>query len=434
MTASAFPLSPIRRVGILFSGGPAPAANAVISAAASAVRRSGRDVIGIRHGYGALMEFDRATRPLVAEEDYHPIVDKDLRGLRHSRGVFVGTGRANPGKSIRDARDLDDPVRTAPLRRVYEGLRELGLDALVSIGGDDTLRTANLLFEFQRRLPASAPRVRVVHVPKTIDNDYRGIDFTFGFFTAVDVMSQALLNLRSDAMATNTYFIVETMGRRAGWLAYGVAVAGEAHLVVAVEDVVGDLAIEQTTKDPETGAVRTVQRLSLERLADRVVDLVVAREARGKHYGTVVLAEGLAELLPESYLQGVARDDHGHLSLARIDIGRLVARVAAERYAQRTGKSKRLTGVQLGYESRCAPPHAFDVLLGCQLGLGAHYALVDKGLDGYMVSVAGQLDLRYVPFGEVIDPSTLRAELRLIDRASDFHRLATQLGTKLPRA
>lgn len=422
----------LQRVGILFSGGPAPAANAVISAAASALRRSGREVLGIHHGYGALMEFDRASRPLVPVDDYAPIVDRDLWGLRHSRGVLVGTGRANPGKSIRAAQDLDDPARSAPLRRVYEGLCELDVDALISIGGDDTLRTANLLYEFQRRLPPDMPRVRVVHVPKTIDNDYRGIDFTFGFFTAVGVMAEELLNLRADAMATNTYYIVETMGRRAGWLAYGVAVAGEAHLVVAVEDVVGDLAIDETVKDAETGTARTEKRLSLDRLADRVVDLIAAREARGKHYGTVVLAEGLAELLPESLLQDVARDDHGHLSLGRVDIGKLVARVAAERYASRTGKAKKLVGVQLGYESRCSPPHAFDVLLGCQLGLGACAALVDRGLDGHMVSVAGQFELRYVPFGEIIDPGTLRAELRMVERGSDFHRLAQQLGTKLP--
>jgi 6-phosphofructokinase 1 len=425
--------NPIRRVGILFSGGPAPAANAVISAAASALRRGGRDVVAIRHGYGALMQFDGKNRPLVPGEDYDMIVDRDLWGLRHARGVFIGTGRANPGKSIRTPKDLDDAERTAPLRRVYEGLRELEVDALVSIGGDDTLRTANLFHEFQKRLPAGAPRVRIVHVPKTIDNDYGGIDFTFGFFTAVGVMAEELLNLRADAMATNCYYVVETMGRRAGWLAYGVAVAGEAHLVVAVEDVVGELAVDEPFTDPETGETRVEKRLAVDKLADRVVELVLARERRGKHYGTVVLAEGLAELLPRAYFRDVGHDDHGHLSLGRLDVGRLVARMAAERYAQRTGKSKKLVGVQLGYESRCSPPHAFDVLLGSQLGLGATYALVEKGLDGHMVSVAGQLDLRYVPFGDVIDPVTLRAPLRLIDRGSDFHRLATQLGTKVPR-
>jgi 6-phosphofructokinase 1 len=273
--------------------------------------------------------------------------------------------------------------------------------------------------------------VRIVHVPKTIDNDYRGIDFTFGFFTAVDVMARELLNLRADAMATSSYFVVETMGRKAGWLAYGVAIAGEAHMVVAVEDVVGDLAVEEKSRDAATGATRTAVKLSMDRLVEHVVELILARERRGKDYGTIVLAEGLAEMLPETYLGDVARDEHGHVSLGRIDIGRLVAKLASERYEERTGKPKKVTGVQHGYESRCAEPHAFDVVLGSQLGRGAFLALTDKGLDGHMVSVAGQLDLRYVPFSDIIDPVTLRAEVRFVKRGSDFHRLAEALGTKV---
>ena len=419
-----------KRVGILFSGGPAPAANAVIGAAASVLRRAGCEVVGIRHGYGALQSYDAASRPLVAEDDYHVIVDRDLWGLRNTRGILVGTGRANPGKGIRSPNDLDDPKKTEKLRRVYEGLLSLDLDALVSIGGDDTLKTANFLYEFQNRLPQGSRRVRVVHVPKTIDNDYRGIDFTFGFFTAVDVMANELLNLRADALATNGYFIVETMGRKAGWLAYGVAIAGEAHLVVSVEDVVGDLAIEETVTD-EGGISRKENRLSIDGLVDRIVDMVIERERRGKAYGVIVLAEGLAEMLPDAYLKGIARDDHGHVSLGRIDIGKLVARLAAERYEARTKKAKKMTGVQLGYESRCSPPHAFDVVLGSQLGVGACKALLEKGLDGHMVSVAGQLVLRYVPFAELVDPKTLTTEVRFVERGSDFHQLAASLGTQL---
>jgi len=421
----------LRRVGILFSGGPAPASNAVIAAAAGTFRRSGREVVGVLHGYSALQDYDRASRPLVPEKDFHVFEDRDLWGLRNARGVFVGTGRANPGKGIGSARDLDDPRKTERLRRVHEALVDLEIDALVSIGGDDTLRTANLFFELQNRMPPGSPRVRVVHVPKTIDNDYRGIDFTFGFFTAVDVMASELLNLRADAMATSGYFIVETMGRKAGWLAYGVAISGEAHLVVGVEDVVGDLATSELVNDPETGAPRTEVRLAMDRLADRVVDLILARERRGKLYGTVVLAEGLAEMLPESYLQNVQRDDHGHVSLGRIDIGKLVAKVAGDRYEQRTGRTKKLTGVQLGYESRCAQPHAFDVVLGSQLGLGAFRALAEEGLDGHMVSVSGQLELRYVPFSQLVDPQTLKTGVRFIERGSDFHRLAVELGTRI---
>jgi 6-phosphofructokinase 1 len=412
---------PSKRVAILFSGGPAPGANAVIGAAASAFRRKDYEVVGIRHGYASLMAYDAASRPLVPEEDFHLIADRDLQGLRNTRGVYVGTGRANPGKAVRSMADLDDPTKADRLRRTHAGLVSLGVDALVSIGGDDTLRTANLLHEYQRRLSSSSPRVRVVHVPKTIDNDYRGIDFTFGFFTAVGVMAEELLTLRADAVATNAYFVVETMGRSAGWLAYGTAIAGEAHMVVGVEDVVGDLAIKEGSET----------RLALDRLADRIVELIVMREKRGKRYGTVVLAQGLAEMLPEAYLRDVARDDHGHVSLGRIDIGKIVADLVAKRYEQRQGKPKKVTGVQLGYESRCSAPHAFDVLLGSQLGLGAYYALAEKGLDGHMVSVAGQLELRYVPFAELIDPKTLRTEVRYIERTSDFHRLAAELGTRL---
>ena len=423
--------APPKRVGIVFSGGPAPAANAVISAAVTALRRGGTEVVGFLHGYASLVGYDPA-RPLTAGEDYRIFTDEDLRGLRNARGITIGTARANPGKGIRGPADLTDPARTAALARVHRALTDLGVEALISIGGDDTLKTANFLRLFQAHLAAGTPRVRVVHVPKTIDNDYRGIDFTFGFFTAVDVMAKELLNLRADALATRAYFIVETMGRKAGWLAYGVALAGESHLCVGVEDVVGDLAVSETIVDDATGEARTESRLDLEGLAERIVDLVLAREARGKHYGTIVLAEGLAELLPESFLRGVARDEHGHVSLGKIDIGKLVAKIAGERFKTHTGRAKKFNGVQLGYEARCAAPHAFDVMLGCQLGVGAKRAVADEGLDGVMVSVQGQLDLCFVPFAELIDPSSLLTEVRFIQRGSDFQRLVHELGTKLP--
>lgn len=428
MTTQALP----KRVGVVFSGGPAPAANAVIAAAVSLYRRAGVEVIGFLHGYSGLIEFDRTNRPLRAEEDYHVFTDSDLRGLRNARGIVIGTARANPGKKVRGPADLDDAERSEPLRRVYEGLTSLGVGALISIGGDDTLKTANFLYEFQNRLPAGQPRVSVVHVPKTIDNDYRGIDFTFGFFTAVDVMAKELLNLRADAMATRSYFIVETMGRKAGWLAYGVAVAGEAHLVVAVEDVIGELAIEEDVPADKIKPARKEVRLNLDALAERIVDLALTREARGKQYGTVILAEGLAEMLPESYLRGVPRDEHGHVSLGKIDIGKVVAQIASQRYEARTGKARKMVGVQLGYESRCSAPHAFDVMLGSQLGVGSFRAIMHERLDGHMVSVAGQLELRYVPFRELVDPVTLTTEVRFIEQGSDYQRLARELETRLP--
>jgi ATP-dependent phosphofructokinase / diphosphate-dependent phosphofructokinase len=423
---------PIRRAGIVFSGGPAPGANAVIAAATMAFRRSGREVIGFLNGYSNLQCYEAGKRPLRPGEDYFLFQDQHLRGLRNQRGILIGTARANPGKAVHGPDDLADPEKTAPLERVYRALVDLEVDALVSIGGDDTLKTANYLYEYQKRLPDEAKRIRIAHVPKTIDNDYRGIDFTFGFFTAVDFMGKELLNLRADAMATKSYFIAETMGRKTGWLAYGVALAGEAHMVVGVEDVEGELALEEKVTSA-SGETRVEHRLSLDALADRVVDLILTREKRGKHYGTIVLAEGLAEVLPRSFLDGIPRDEHGHVSLGRVDIGRLVAELATKRFRERTGREKKLTGVQLGYESRCAAPHAFDVMLGSQLGVGAFRALVDKGLDGHMVSVTGQLDLQYVPFHDLVDPATLETGVRYLRTGSDFHRLARQLETRIEK-
>jgi 6-phosphofructokinase 1 len=425
----------IRRAGIVFAGGPAPGANAVISSAAISFVEDGREVVGFFHGYSTLQDYHPVSRRLRDGEHYRVLDDKDVRGIRNSRGILIGTARANPGSEIKSPADLDDTNKTARLRNVYNALVDLEIDALISIGGDDTLKTGNYLYEFQKRLPSDARRVRVIHLPKTIDNDYRGIDFTFGFFTAVDVMAKEILNLRADALATHAYFVIETMGRKTGWLAYGVAIAGEANLVVAVEDVRGKLALQEAITDPETGRSRTVDRLDMPALVDHIVDLILAREKRGKHYGTVVLAEGLAELLPSSFVAGTPRDEHGHLSLGRMDLGKLVAQLVSERYREKTNRKKKVNGIQLGYESRCSPPHAFDVMLGSQLGIGAYRALVEEGLDGHMVSVSGQLDLHYVPFKELVDPKTLLTEVRFIRPGSDFHRLARFLearGEKIP--
>ena len=413
----------IKRVGIVFSGGPAPAANAVISAAAISFIEDGREVIGFFHGYSHLQDYHPVTHRLLPDEHYRIFEERDLRGLRNSRGILIGTARANPGKGIDKPDDLADPAKTTRLRNVYNALVDLEIDALISIGGDDTLKTANFLHEYQKRLPAGARRVQVVHLPKTIDNDYRGIDFTFGFFTAVDVMAKELQNLRADAIATSSYFVVETMGRKAGWLSYGVAIAGEANLVLAGEDIEGSLAIDENGE----------KRLSLDALTDRIVELILVRERRGKHYGMIVLAEGLAEMLPAAQIRDLPRDDHGHLSLGRIDLGKLVAQLVGKRYEARTGRKKKLTGLQLGYESRCAPPHAFDVMLGSQLGIGAYRALVEENLDGHMVSVEGQLDLSYVPFSDLVSPQTLKTEVRFIRTGSDYHRLARFLETRVDK-
>ena len=149
---------------------------------------------------------------------------------------------------------MDDPERVKPLKTVYEALRSIDVDALISIGGDDTLKTANKFKLYQDKLPPGAQRIPVVHLPKTIDNDYRGIDFTFGYFTAVDFLADEIRNLLADAEANRAYFLVEAMGRSAGWLAYGAAIAGEASLVISVEDIDGHLRGDRGSQRPEDRA------------------------------------------------------------------------------------------------------------------------------------------------------------------------------------
>ena len=421
--------SNIRRVAILFAGGPAPAANAVISTAAVSFLRNNIEVYGILHGYSHLVEYG-ANHPLVEGRDYLRLTQQALKRTRNSRGILIGTSRTNPGQMISQPEHLADPERTVLLKKVYDALCSMGIDALISIGGDDTLKSANKFKLFQQQLPAGSHRIPVVHLPKTIDNDYSGIDFTFGYFTAVETLAEEVRNLVADAEAARAYFIAETMGRSAGWLAYGVAIAGEASLVISIEDITGKYEQREEEVDPGTGQKRMRRVMNLEEVVRRIVATMrVREEAENKEFGVVVLAEGLAELLPYSHIQGVPRDEHGHIAVSRIILNRLFADLVAAEYTRQTGRKRRINGVQLGYEARCSRPQAFDVILGSQLGVGAYRALIEKRLDGVMVSTTGQFDLVYVPFEKLVDPQTLVTVVRHIQPASDFHRLARFLET-----
>jgi ATP-dependent phosphofructokinase / diphosphate-dependent phosphofructokinase len=416
------------RVAILFAGGPAPAANAVISTAATAFLRNEIEVVGVLHGYAHLVEYS-PERPLVDGRDYVMVTHRMLGRTRNSQGILIGTARANPGKDVSHPTHLDDPARAKPLKTVYEALRSINVDALISIGGDDTLKTANKFKLYQEKLPPGALRIPVVHLPKTIDNDYRGIDFTFGYFTAVDFLATEVRNLIADAEANRAYFLVESMGRSAGWLAYGVAISGEASLVISVEDIEGPYASTEDVKNPKTGQVSKRKVMDVDKVIKRIVLTMTTREREKKEYGVIVIAEGLAELLPEKYLEGIGRDEHGHISVSAVNLHDVFQELISKEYTAQTGKKRKITSLQLGYEARCAKPHAFDVMLGCQLGVGAYRALVEKGLNGVMVSVSGQLQLHYVPFEELVDPSTLVTVVRHIEPESDFQKLTRFLET-----
>jgi len=417
-----------RRVAILFAGGPAPGANAVISTAATSFMRNGTEVVGMKHGYSSLAEYS-AAKPLVQGGDYVIVTPEFLKRTRSGQGIMLGTARTNPGKHISSPAHFDDAERVGPLKNVYEGLLSLGVEALISIGGDDTLKTANKFKMYQDRLPEGSKRIPVVHLPKTIDNDYMGIDFTFGYFTAVDTLGGEIRNLLYDADAGRCYYLCETMGRSAGWLSYGAAISGEASLVISVEDIHGKYRSEETVTDA-AGQTKIKPVMNTEEVVGRIVKTMrVREEEEGKQYGVIVLAEGLAEYLPSKQLEGIPRDEHGHISIAQVQLGRMFSKLVADEFKRQTGRSRKVVGLQLGYEARCAKPHAFDVMLGSQLGVGAYRALAERGLNGVMVSVSGQLDLNYVPFEELVDPNTLVTVVRYVERGCDFHRLARFLET-----
>ena len=169
--------------------------------------------------------------------------------------------------------------------------------------------------------------------------------------------------------------------------------------------------------------------MNVDEVVKRIVLTMPRREREGKEFGVIVMAEGLAELLPEKYLEGIARDEHGHINVAAVNMHDLLAKLVSQEYTRQTGNKRQITGLQCGYEARCAKPHAFDVMLGSQLGVGAYRALVEERLNGVMVSVSGQLELQYVPFEKLVDPETLVTVVRYIQPESDFQRLARFLET-----
>ena len=153
-----------------------------------------------------------------------------------------------------------------------------------------------------------------------------GIDFTFGYFTAVEFLASEVRNLLADAEANRSYYLAECMGRSAGWLAYGVAIAGEASLVISVEDITGKYETSEETVNPKTGPEGNPPRHGPDEVVKRIVATMrVREEAEGKEFGVIVMAEGLAELLPYEHIEGVPRDEHGHIAVAKLSLGRLFA-------------------------------------------------------------------------------------------------------------
>ena len=390
-----------KKVALLFSGGPAPSSNAVISSVALNFINEKVPIVGFFYGFEFLENFDVHNRYSLVENVHYEVLDFNISRIRNRRGVYLKTSRSNPGREIRTKEDLKDPEKNKKLKNILDGFDSLGIGYLITIGGDDTLKTANYL---------SLLGLSVIHIPKTIDNDYFGISWTFGYWSAVQACKEALLNLKADAQSTNSFFVVELMGRKAGWITYASGIAGEAVMMISTEDIT----------DPE---------IDIEKLANEVVDMILLREKNGKFYGVIAIAEGLADKLPIKF-KPTQKDKHGNIIYASAEVGRILRDKTKEVYKKRTGRSKKITFKQIGYEARNALPISFDVVLGSMLGYGA-FKLYKQGNFNSMVSVSDNFSIIEVPFSKLIDSKTLLTKLRKVPKGSDFYELKEALSFKL---
>jgi 6-phosphofructokinase len=390
-----------KKAAILFSGGPAPSANAVISSVALNFINAKVPIIGFFFGFEFLENYDHKNRYSLSPNVHYQVLDANISAIRNRRGVYLKTSRANPGRQIKSPEDLQDPEKNRKLINILEALDSLGVGCLITIGGDDTLKTANFL---------SRLGLPVIHIPKTIDNDYFGIAWTFGYWSSVQAGQEALLNLKADSESTSSYFIVELMGRKAGWLTYAAGIAGEAVQMVSTEDVEEEV-------------------LDIQKLAERIVDTILLREKNDKYYGVICVAEGLADKLPDKY-RPTERDRHGNVILGTAEVGRVLRDAAEKVYRERTGRKKKIIYKQIGYETRNALPISFDVVMASMLGFGA-YKLYKHGQFASMVSVSDNFSIIGVPFEELIDPQTLLTRLRNVPRGSDFFELKEALSYKM---
>ncbi len=386
-----------KKIAVVFSGGPAPAANAVISSVSLNFLNERIPVVGFFNGFEYLEKFDPGDRYSLVEGLHFEHLDNNISGIRNRRGVYLKTSRANPGKDIHSRQDLDDPKKSAKLHSILNALDFLGIGFLVTIGGDDTLKTANFL---------SILGLPVLHIPKTIDNDYFGIPWTFGYWSAVQTAKEVLLNINADAESTSSYFIAELMGRKAGWITYAAGVAGEAVMMLSSEDVEGD-------------------ELDIEALSETIVEKILLRERYNKYYGVIAVAEGLADRLPDRY-KPTETDKHGNLIFGTAFVGRVIGDRVSQIYEAKTGRKKKITYKQIGYETRNVPPISFDVVLGSMLGFGV-VKLFKQGKFNTLVSVSDHFDVIGVPFSELIDPDTMLTRLRTVPKGSDFFELKEAL-------
>ncbi|MHA1917822.1 MAG: 6-phosphofructokinase [Candidatus Ranarchaeia archaeon] len=313
----------MKRVGILTGGGDAPGLNAVINSVLIRGKQLGMEIIGIEDGWKGLMT---ATVKTISANDTSLLIQKG--------GTILGSSRTNPYKE-------ENGVAEA-----INGFKKLKLDALIAIGGDDTLGVANKL---------SKEGLPIVGVPKTIDNDLSATDFCIGFDTSVNIIMDSIQNLHTTAGSHHRVIVVEVMGRHAGWMTLVGGIAGGANIILI----------------PEV-------KSNIEEIYQ-----IVSKRSEEKNHTIIAVAEGIKiEKLIDIKAKDVEKDSFGNIILAKLGIGESLAKAISEK----TNVETRF--VVLGHLQRAGPPSAFDRYLGTRLGVEVTN-LIEKKKWGYMVVMKG---------------------------------------------
>jgi 6-phosphofructokinase 1 len=379
-----------RTLGVLVGGGPAPGVNGVINAVTLAARARGWRVLGIPKGFSQLMKGDVSK---VKE-----LTEADVAGIETKGGSVLFTSRANPTKKPED------------MQATVQALQKLGVTDLVTLGGDDTATSA-------LKAAAAAGNVRIVHVPKTIDNDLPlpGNAPTFGFETAKWFGTEITKALVADAKTTARWYLVTAMGRSAGHLALGISVGSGAQLCVIPEEF-------------PAGKIR------IDSIADLVEAAIAKRKAEGHAWGLVVLAEGLLDRMDAQDLASFVTleyDEHNNPRLSEIDLGRVIRDVLNQRFKPRALDVGWITKI-IGYELRCVDPVAFDVQYTRTLGFGAVEFLANGQGNGLISLQDGKLVP--IPFEQLRDPATGKVRIRRVDTEGGAWKASLALQSRLQKA
>jgi 6-phosphofructokinase 1 len=377
-----------KKVGILVGGGPAPGINAVIGAATIRAQLSGHEVVGICDGFRWIMKGD-------IDHVLH-LTTPEVSRIHFRGGSHLGISRANP--------TTDEHL----LETTIVSLLRLEVDKLITIGGDDTAYSAS---QIERH---SKGRVRVAHVPKTIDNDLDLPSYadTFGFQTARHLGVQLVENLMVDARTTSRWYFIVAMGRKAGHLALGIGKAAGATLTLIPEEF-------------PAGHVR------LKTVVDTLVGAIVKRLSNGRPDGVALIAEGLVERMEEADLAGLAgveRDAHGHVRIDEVAFGDILKERVQRRLAEFNLKVT-IASKNIGYELRCADPIPYDMEYARDLGYCAAKYLIEGG-NAALVAMVHSV-FRALPFDSILDPATGRMRVRMVDIGSDRYMIARRYMLRL---